>query len=628
MALAALCGVLALPAVEAAAPVAVPLGRIEQAGMVAEIAVAHLDPARAAAGGPFAQGDRVVVTVTLTYGDSGEPVTGASPAVWMSRTGGGGPDTTACRKRVELYAGGSLFSRAEVDLNVFYVVTLNHDGTLAVVDPLFGFGGSKLLALVPLDGVGEDWVRAGDRILVSLPDRGEVVAVDTRTWQVAERHRVGGRPARLLLSADRRLLWIGVEGGKEGGLVVLAVESGEVLARFATGGGRHDLALDHRERHLFMTDLEAGTVAVVDTGRLSLLATVATGREPVSVAWSALAGRAYVAHRDGRVAVLSPEREGWLAAVIEGEPGLAQLRFSPSGRFGFALNPERDLIHIIDPIRDRIVQSGDFPGGPDQVTFTDELAYLRHRDHETVMMIPLAALGQEGEPVQAVDFPGGERPLGAGAGAVRAASITRAPGGTAVLVANPADRAVYYYREGMAAPMGSFRVHGREPRAVLVVDRSLRESAPGRYETTVELGEPGHYEAALLLPSPLLVGCLTLDVAAAPGGSVPPRTVRLEVVEEPFAAAAGSPVRLRFRLLEEPAGRPLAGLSDVVIVAIKPPGTWHQRLAAEPAAAGTYEAAFTPPAAGTYVVHVESASAGMGLRQAAVRVEVGGEAVP
>ena len=35
-----------------------------------------------------------------------------------------------------------------------------------------------------------------------------------------------------------------------------------------------------------------------------------------------------------------------------------------------------------------------------------------------------------------------------------------APEGNSVLLANPADRVIYYYSEGMAAPMGSFKTTG------------------------------------------------------------------------------------------------------------------------------------------------------------------------
>src|SRR6185436_8142912 len=71
-------------------------------------------------------------------------------------------------------------------------------------------------------------------------------------------------------------------------------------------------------------------------------------------------------------------------------------------------------------------------------------------------------------------------------------AIVPAPEEGAVLVANPADKMIYYYTEGMAAPMGSFQNYRRDPRALLVLDNSLAETASGVYSTTVRLGEAGH----------------------------------------------------------------------------------------------------------------------------------------
>ena len=55
------------------------------------------------------------------------------------------------------FLSGSLFSQPALDLNVYHVLALNADPSLTVVDPRFGFGGSQLLALVPLPARGEDW---------------------------------------------------------------------------------------------------------------------------------------------------------------------------------------------------------------------------------------------------------------------------------------------------------------------------------------------------------------------------------------------------------------------------------------------------------------------------------------
>lgn len=610
-------------AARAAAPEAATLGRVVQEGVVAELTVEHVDPARRSTGAPFAEGDDVEVTLRLAYADSGEPLPAAYPAVWMSRRATPQlSDAETCRERVEVLMGGSFLSQAELDLNVFYVVTLNHDGTLSVVDPLFGFGGTQLLALVSLAGPGEDWVLHDDRIFVTIPSQDEVAVVDARAWEVTEHVPVPGRPTRVALQPDGHYLWVGTDAGEGSGVTVLSTDTGELVRRIATGPGPHEIAFDDDGRHAYVTNGGAGTVTIVEVSGLQKIATVETGSQPVSLAWSSLADRMFVSHRErGRLVVLDPDHDGWIVGSAVAEPGLGQVRFSPDGRWGFAVNPEADVVHVIDAAAGRIVQTGDFPGGPDQVTFTDELAYVRHREHETILMVPLRALGNPTEPIQVIDFPGGQRPFGAGSGPAAADGIVRSPDSIAVLVAHPADETVYYYREGMAAPMGSFKNYGRQPRAVLVVDRSLRERRPGEYSTVVRLRRPGPYDAAVFVQTPLLVHCFPFRVAEAPG-TAPEHAVRFEVVERPEEPRAGEETVVRFRLVDEATGRALENLPDVEMMAMKPPGRWHVRHGVEPLENGIYEARLTPPSPGRYVVHVQSATAGVAFRRAAVSFEV------
>lgn len=610
--------------VDAKSAESVPLGRAVQEGVAAEMTVRHVDAERRRARAPFAEGDDVEVTLRLTYADSGEPLPAAYPAVWMSRRSTPRlSDAETCKERVELLMGGSFLSQAELDLNVFYVVTLNHDGTLSVVDPLFGFGGTKLLALVSLEGPGEDWVLHDDRIFVTLPSEDKVAVVDARAWEVIEHVSVPGRPTRMALQPDGHYLWVGTDAVEDSGVTVLSSETGRVVRRIPTGSGPHEIAFDEDGRQAYVTNTGSGTVTVVDASGLQKTATITTGPEPVSLAWSPLADRMFVSHRkDGRLVVLDPDHDGWIVGSVVTEPGLDQVRFSPDGRWGFAINPETEEVHVIDAAAGRIVQTGDFPGAPDQVTFTDELAYIRHREHETILMVPLRALGVPDDPIQVIDFPGGQRPFGAAGGPAVADGIVRSPDAIAVLVAHPADETVYYYREGMAAPMGSFKNYGRKPRAVLVVDRSLQERKPGEYSTIVRLRSPGPYDASIFVQSPLLVHCFPFQVAEAPG-TVPEHKVRFEIVARPEEAKAGEEARVRFRLVDESTGRALENLPDVEMMALQPPGRWHHRDGVHPLGDGLYEARLTPPSPGRYVVHVQSATAGVPFRRAAISFEVG-----
>ena len=167
--------------------------------------------------------------------------------------------------------------------------------------------------------------------------------------------------------------------------------------------------------------------------------------------------------------------------------GSTRFAATPGDRFVLVVNPEADLLHVIDASRNAVIQTGPMAESPDQIAFTDTLAYIRHRGSEVVLMVPLSELGREGAPIPVIDFPGGQAAPGDASsrrGPSLAPAIVRAPGINAVLVANAADGMVYFYSEGMAAPMGSFKSHGPAADAVLVIDNSLREHHPGTYQTT------------------------------------------------------------------------------------------------------------------------------------------------
>ncbi|MET0556234.1 MAG: cytochrome D1, partial [Vicinamibacteria bacterium] len=245
-----------------------------------------------------------------------------------------------------------------------------------------------------------------------------------------------------------------------------------------------------------------------------------------------------------------------------------------------------------------------------QVTFTGNLAYVRRRRSEIVIAIPLAGLEREGEPTGVADFPAGQHTLGA-APAPLADSIVAAPEGPAVLVANPLDRTVYYYKEGMAAPMGGFANFSREPRAVKVVDRSLREGPGGRYATTTRLGA-GVFDLVVFLDAPRAVACFEVTVDARPGAA--PEAVRTRVtLDGTPALRAGSPSRVRVRLSDASTGSPRRGLRDVGALVVQAPGVWQRRTDLTEVADGLYELELTPPEAGAFALWVESDAAGLAL---------------
>jgi hypothetical protein len=148
-------------------------------------------------------------------------------------------------------------------------------------------------------------------------------------------------------------------------------------------------------------------------------------------------------------------------------------------------------------------------------------------------MIQIAELGKEAAVTR---FPAGQKAPTESSATSIAAAIVPAPEEGAVLVANPADKMIYYYTEGMAAPMGSFQNYKRDPRALLVLDNSLRETERGVYTSTVRLPSPGHYDVVFLLDSPRLVNCFDMTVAENPAQ---PKKIETSVKIEPLAQKGG-----------------------------------------------------------------------------------------
>lgn len=546
--------------------------------------------------GALKEGTTAEVEFRLSDTATGAPLTGARPAAWLALQHEGRDRN--CTQQAAKYLGGDLFGRADVDLNNYYVLSLNEDASVSVVDPLFSFGGSKLLAMLALEGRGEDWALTPDQstLFVSMPKANAVAIADTRRWVVSRNVATGPNPRRIALG---EALWVADDEG------VTAVDPRSFAPKQIRFGRAHDLVLSGDGRRLFAaTD---GAVVVIDAHARSIVGRVAVDGTPSLLAWSPASALAYAADpATGRIFAIDAERG--LAATIEARPGMAQIRFAPNGRHAVIANPEQDLVQVLDAATHRIVQNGAIDGGPDRIAFSDLLVYVRRRASETVLMITLDQIGAEGRSLSIADFPGGQHPFGEGPQSL-ADTIVPSPEVPSVLVANGADKMIYLYKEGMAAPAGGFSTYGRQPRAVLVVDRGLRESQPGRYATTVPLSKPGRYDVVFFLNAPRVVTCFAVTIEPREGAVVRPAT-RVSAIDPPSTLAAGQRARLRFALTD-PTGKQPRNASDVRALAFEAPGVWQQRGEVRHRRDGLYELTFTPPAPGIYYVWLESESLGL-----------------
>lgn len=586
--------------------------KVVQQGIAVEFTV---DPS-AKNGTKVRAGEDADIKFKVTDTTTGTPVKGLNLSAWLSlREGEKAADSAQCHEKIRSYLTGSMRARPDVDLNSYYILSLNHSADISVIDPLLGFGGSKLLTLVMMKSPGEDWVltKDGEKLFVTLPQINQVAVIETRSWKVTTYVDTGIKPASITLQPDQKYLWIGTDGdkGAAGGVTVIDTGTLKVAAQISTGAGRHDIVVSSDNRFAFVSNRESGTVSIVDVRKLEKVTDVKVGPDPVSLALSELSKAIYaVSEGDGSIAVI--DEQGQIRTRIKAKPGSRLIRITPDGRYGFVLNTNESTVSIFDAASNRMLHEVKVGKAPDQVIFSGTFAFIRSLETESVAMIRLSTIGTE---VDITDFPGGQGIPARASAPIRADSIVLAPEGNAVILANPLDKVLYYYTEGMAAPMGNFQNYRREPLAVLIVDRSLRENSPGVYSTTVKLPASGNYDVAFLTDSPRIAYCF--ETAADPNPRLKEESsvaLRIEPQGKEMNLLVGQNFALRFKLIETSTNKVKNGLEDVRVLTFLAPGTWQRRDIAKAVGDGIYEISLNVPEAGVYMVFVESTSMGVRYR--------------
>lgn len=557
------------------------------------------------------EGRAAQFTLTLKDETTGSPINGAFPNMWMVpyRPAAESDEPKRCTGAVAALLTGGFSSPSALDLNVYYVLTLNDDGSINVVDPHFNFGGSQLLGMVQLDNPGYDWTLAagGNRLFVTVPKSNKVAVVDTIAWKLERYLDAGPNPRRIVASEDGRQVFVATDAG----IAAIRAADASVVATVKVGAGEHDFVLSADGSTLIVTNRADGTASLIDTRTHAILGDVAVGEDPISIVFSPLSGMAYVASPGGRVTVIDPKRRKAVAS-FEARPGLTQIRMAPGGRFAFIPNPGEDVVQIVDTASNRITKTATITEGPFDVSFTSTLAYVRRLRSFAVDMIPLGGIGKEGEGVPVIDFPAGEYPFGKAPRTTAAAGIVPAPDENAVIVANPAAKHIYYYKEGMAAPIGHFSNYGHYAQAVLVLDRSLKPFRGG-YSTTGVLPAAGEYDVAVFINSPRTVSCFRMSVAADPALAAKKRgmPVTIEHLTSERVVPARGPSKLAFRLLDVATSEPRSALADAMVLIVRAGSTWFTRQPLAGADGGRYETDFVPPEPGVYYVYVGAASIGL-----------------
>jgi YVTN family beta-propeller protein len=625
-----------------------PLARVEAADS-ARVTVLRADFTARGPDGSARTMERkeVELRVRLTDPNTGLPATGLRPTAWVDvRRETGQTPLEQCRQKVATFNEASLhvkhgqisIATPVEDLNGHYLMAMARSNAIAVIDPVKGFGRTKLFTAIGLPSPGADWAATLDdgRVFVTSPDSGVVSVIDTHNWRVARRIATGQRPTRAAMDPAGRFVWISDESAAKPAVFVIDAQTMAVTRTMPVGAGPHTIAFSDDGALAFVTSRAAGTLSVFDARTFAKLGDVATGQAPVAVAWSAVRKAAFVANEgDGTLAVVDPATRA-VTERIPFAPGIRGIQFGPGeahgghgahgaapggsaaltahDRLAFVLNPRAGTLQIYDLVQKKVIRTLSGAPEPDQVAFTSQFAYVRAAGTPSVAMIPLAnptsgAIGPHDY------FPAGNDMPGAIAGDSLGAVLISQPGmHDAIYVANPKERMIYsyHYMEGMPVPHGGLTTYGFTPRAIRTVSRHLREVEPGTYAATVRIDRAGNYELVLRNPEPYTLGCYAFAVDVDPAL----RTAEAVRVQPEGRTMGVGRTKLRFQVMDTRAGTRLDGLADFQ-VQLATTGGWQQRVTARAVAGGFYEAEFEIPEAGVYYAAYEIPSRGVGLRDGA-----------
>jgi len=585
-------------------------GPVAAAEFSAEREGARLNLRLQADGARLIDGEAATIELRLTDQTGGQPIRGLRPALWIDNRGTlahpGGREAS-CRERVGTYAKGNVGSRPLVDLNGYYLLSLNRDPTISVIDPLVGISGrTNLLTNIILPRPGADWAEhtTRRRLLVTMPRANQVAMIDTENMRLLESLNTGREPVRVVTQQSGPLAFTGNNG--DASVTVIDLAQGKAVDTIAVGKGHHELELVEALSRLFVTNREDASVSVIDTARRSLIRTEPLAGKPSALTHSAVGGAVFVA--------AGPEGHLLSLDAGSGVPGVRMrlgapidaLYATPDGRLLLALSTEAKAVHVLDASNLRAVQRIALPGAPYQVVYTAAYAHIRMYDTERVALLPLADLAKAQPPVL------GGYAAGTGAPrretvAVMAPGLSTSPDAGAVVVANPADGRLHYYMEGMNATSGSFRNYGHVPQAVRTTERSLKEVSPGVYAARLRLPTSGQLSVVLRLDQPRLTECFDFEVAVNPAIKAAETQLQLGFALAPPAAPGTAPATVRLRITNATGAS--ADLPEgSVLRHFRAPGLDRGTSTLTRVAQGVYEAQVAFSQQGAYYLQIDGAA--------------------
>jgi len=192
-----------------------------------------------------------------------------------------------------------------------------------------------ILALLPIMGQAQDY-----RVLQTLNTNGTVQVLHAD-------------------SASRRLY-----AGRQGGLDVYDMDSGQVVANLPVQGTVAGIALAPERKHAYISLSDSGQILTLDLDTLDIVRSLrSSGKQPGELAYDPEHGRVYVSHAgDGVLLMLDADSGRRLGSLTLGGR-LRGLSLDGRGKL-FVADEINDVLHVVDSNSTRLRSLGQIPLWP------------------------------------------------------------------------------------------------------------------------------------------------------------------------------------------------------------------------------------------------------------------------
>ena len=124
------------------------VNQIEREGVRVNFTATPARSDRAGIPAGIVEGEFADIEFRIMGAEDGQPLQGIYPGVWIDLTQTAEGQTKGvsldCKTRVGQYLQGLVGMRPMIDLNSYYVLVLNRDASISIIDPVVGITGTPL----------------------------------------------------------------------------------------------------------------------------------------------------------------------------------------------------------------------------------------------------------------------------------------------------------------------------------------------------------------------------------------------------------------------------------------------------------------------------------------------------